>query len=128
MLEDIHESKAAPKESIFQDHENFYDTVKALKTLQCSDDEINNIWCLLASMVHLSNLIYEDVTNHITSSIDTHTQISSTSSQGTSRAIKHNQDDYIEPLEPVQIQSPTIGNLPSMNDYINNSINIFENL
>jgi len=51
------------------DRNSFLDTMKALKTLKCSDDDVRQIWILLACVLHLSNIEYTDPTNNITSTI-----------------------------------------------------------
>ena len=73
------------------DRVNFSDTMKALKTLKCSEDDVKQIWILLACVLHMSNITYTDPTNNITSTIRSAIQIGK-----------------VDPQRPVEISCPTL--------------------
>lgn len=73
------------------DRANFSDTIKALKTLKCSEDDVKQIWILLACVLHMSNITYTDPTNNITSTIRSASQVGK-----------------IDPQRPVEISCPTL--------------------
>lgn len=73
------------------DRANFSDTIKALKSLKCSEDDVKQIWILLACVLHMSNITYTDPTNNITSTIRSASQVGK-----------------VDPQRPVEISCPTL--------------------
>ena len=73
------------------DRSNFSDTIKALKSLKCSEDDVKQIWILLACVLHMSNITYTDPTNNITSTIRSASQVGK-----------------VDPQRPVEISCSTL--------------------